>query len=229
MEIDILGIDLAEQIFRLHGADRRGRVLHRAKVSRGSLFESVRTLKPRVVVMEACSSAHHWARRFQSLGTEVQLISLQYVAPFVKTNRNDRNDAEVIVEAASRLIMPGAQRLRSSPHGHVCRLSPGAYLGSSRRDHLPLQPMPPVLVNHSDRLFTNWDAGPLCTAAGPESWGFGQSIGRSAKVLALPYDSLTNTGPNSGYVKGEYCCWKTGEKVFSRKADRRAGAPVRRA
>src|SRR5476649_2480195 len=105
MEIDILGIDLAKQVFQLHGADRRGRVLHRAKVSRGSLFESVRTLKPRLAVMEACSSAHHWARRFQSLGTEVRLISPQYVAPFVKTNKNDANDAAAIVEAASRPTM----------------------------------------------------------------------------------------------------------------------------
>ena len=63
MEIYILCTDLAKQVFQFHGADRRGRVLHRAKVSRGSLFESVRTLKPRLVVMEACSSAHHWARR----------------------------------------------------------------------------------------------------------------------------------------------------------------------
>ena len=55
--------------------------------------------------MEACSSAHHWARHFQSLGTEVRLISPQYVAPFVKTNKNDRNDAEAIVEAASRPTM----------------------------------------------------------------------------------------------------------------------------
>jgi transposase len=52
--------------------------------------------------MEVCSSAHHLARRFQSLGTEVRLISPQYIALFVKTNKNDRNDAEVIVEAASR-------------------------------------------------------------------------------------------------------------------------------
>jgi len=46
--------------------------------------------------MEACSSAHHWARRFQELGIEVHLISPQYVSPFVKTNKNDRNDAEAI-------------------------------------------------------------------------------------------------------------------------------------
>ena len=50
---------------------------------------------------EACSTAHHWARRFQSLGVEVRLISPQYVSPFVNTNKNDRNDAEAIGEAAS--------------------------------------------------------------------------------------------------------------------------------
>jgi transposase len=105
MEIDILGIDLAKEVFQLHGADRRGQAVHRAKVSRGSLAECVRTLKPRLVVMEACSTAHHWARRFQSMGTEVRLISPQYVTPFVKTNKNDRNDAEAIVEAASRPTM----------------------------------------------------------------------------------------------------------------------------
>jgi transposase len=64
MEIDILGIDLAKQVFQLQGADLRGRAVHRAKLSRGSLAESVRTLKPRLAVMEACSTAHHWARRF---------------------------------------------------------------------------------------------------------------------------------------------------------------------
>jgi transposase len=55
--------------------------------------------------MEACSTAHHWARRFQSLDIDVRLISPQYVAPFIKTNKNDRNDAEAIVEAASRPAM----------------------------------------------------------------------------------------------------------------------------
>jgi transposase len=88
MEIDILGIDLAKEVFQLHGADRRGRAVHRAKVSRGSLAECVRTLKPELVVMEACSSAHHWARRFQSMGTEVRLISPQYT---VRQNQQERS------------------------------------------------------------------------------------------------------------------------------------------
>lgn len=55
--------------------------------------------------MEACRSAHHWARRFQEMGVEVRLISPQYVTPFVKTNKNDRDDAEAIVEAAYRPAM----------------------------------------------------------------------------------------------------------------------------
>lgn len=94
MEIDILGIDLAKRVFQLHGADRRGQALHRSKVSRPALMETIRQLCPRTIAMEACSSAHHWARQFQALGIEVQLISPHYVKPFVKTNKNDRNDAE---------------------------------------------------------------------------------------------------------------------------------------
>ena len=105
MEIDVLGIDLAKRVFQLHGATRTGVVVHRSKVSRPALFEAITRLSPKLVVMEACSSAHHWARRLQGQGIDLRLISLQYVAPFVKTNKNDRNDAEAIVEAASRPAM----------------------------------------------------------------------------------------------------------------------------
>jgi transposase len=105
MGIDLLGIDLAKHVFQLHGADRHGHVLHRSKVSRTALVSTVRNLYPRVIAMEACGSAHHWARCFQDLGIEVRLISPHYVTPYVKTNKNDRNDAEAIVEAASRPTM----------------------------------------------------------------------------------------------------------------------------
>jgi len=105
MEIDVLGIDHAKQVFQLHGADRRV-MLCIGRRSRGVPSSNpMRTLNPRVVVMEACSTAHHWARSFQSIGIEVRLISPQYVTPFVKTNKNDRNDAEAIVEASSRPTM----------------------------------------------------------------------------------------------------------------------------
>jgi transposase len=105
MQVDVLGIDLAKRVFQLHGVDRSGRALHKSKVSRGSLLKAITDLGPRQVVMEACSSAQHWARRLMALGIEARLISPQYVTPFVKTNKNDRNDAEAIVEAASRPSM----------------------------------------------------------------------------------------------------------------------------
>jgi transposase len=105
MTIDILGIDLAKRVFQLHGADHHGRVLHRAKLARSAVIEAVTALAPRVIAMEACSSAHHWGRRFKAMGIEVRLVSPQYVTPFVKTNKNDRNDAEAIVEAACRPTM----------------------------------------------------------------------------------------------------------------------------
>lgn len=105
MNIDILGIDLAKRVFQLHGADRRGHALHGSKVMRAELLSTVRKLGPRVVAMEACSSAHYWGRRFQEMQIEVRLISPQYVTPFVKTNKNDANDAAAIVEAASRPTM----------------------------------------------------------------------------------------------------------------------------
>jgi transposase len=105
MEIDILGIDLAKRVFQLHGADRRGHAVHRSKVMRDGFVEAVRSLRPRIVAMEACSSAHHWGRCFREMVIEVRLISPQYVTPFVKTNKNDRNDAQAIAEAASRPTM----------------------------------------------------------------------------------------------------------------------------
>jgi transposase len=105
MNVDILGIDLAKRVFQLHAADAKGHATHRDRISRSRFLQTVSDLRPRVVAMEACGSAHHWGRQFQALGIEVRLISPQYVSPFVKTNKNDRNDAEAIVEAASRPAM----------------------------------------------------------------------------------------------------------------------------
>lgn len=68
MEIDILGVDLAKQIFQLHGADCRDRVVHRSKVLRSFFSETARTLNPKMVVMEAYRTVHHWARCLQSIG-----------------------------------------------------------------------------------------------------------------------------------------------------------------
>jgi transposase len=102
MNITVLGIDLAKNVFQLHGVDKRGNVLLRKTISRVKLTEYVQKLSPCLIGMEACGSSHYWARKFQSYGHEVKLMSPQFVKPYVKSNKNDRNDAEAICEAVTR-------------------------------------------------------------------------------------------------------------------------------
>ncbi len=102
MRIEVMGIDLAKQLFQLHGVDAQGRALVAKRVSRAKLVETVIHLAPRVVAMEACGGAHHWARRFRELGMEVRLLHPKFVRPYVKSAKNDARDAEAICEAALR-------------------------------------------------------------------------------------------------------------------------------
>ncbi len=103
--ITLLGIDLAKAVFQLHGVDERGKKMISKKIRREKLLPFIANLPACRIVMEACGGANYWARRYQALGHEVQLISPQFVKPFVKTNKNDQNDAEAITEAASRPSM----------------------------------------------------------------------------------------------------------------------------
>lgn len=105
MNISLLAIDLAKNVFQLHGVDERGQPVLRRQVSRKKLPQVVHDIPPCRVVMEACGSAHHWARRFQAMGHTVELIAAQFVTPFVKSQKNDRADAEAIAEAATRPTM----------------------------------------------------------------------------------------------------------------------------
>jgi transposase len=86
----------------LHGAAADGRVVFRRRLMRDQLSAFVLQQPPCRIAMEACASAHHWARHFASMGHHVQLISPQFVKPFVKGNKNDGNDAEAICEAMQR-------------------------------------------------------------------------------------------------------------------------------
>lgn len=104
-KVTMVGIDLAKNVFWLHGADERGRKVFSKKMSRAQLPEFVVNLQTCTIVMEACSSAHFWGRKFIKMGHEVKLISPQFVTPFVKSNKNDAKDSEAIVEAASRPSM----------------------------------------------------------------------------------------------------------------------------
>jgi len=102
MNIKLLAIDIAKNVFQLHGVDARGKVELKKTLKREELLGFIANFPQCTIVMEACSGANDWARRFQKQGHEVKLISPQYVKPFVKRNKNDANDAEAIAEAASR-------------------------------------------------------------------------------------------------------------------------------
>ena len=103
--VTTVGIDLAKNVFSLHGVDERGRVLLRRTVSRTKLSALVAQLSPCVIGMEACSGAHEWARRFSVFGHTVRLMAPKFVAPYRKNGKNDGNDAEAICEAVSRPTM----------------------------------------------------------------------------------------------------------------------------
>jgi len=97
-----IGIDLAKNSVHAFGVDAQGEVVFSRKLSRHALSAFIAQQPPCRVAMEACGSAHHWARTFQGFGYEVVLIAPQHVKPFVKTNKNDAADAEAICEAAQR-------------------------------------------------------------------------------------------------------------------------------
>ena len=98
----MIGVDLAKSVFQLHAASMTGQPKFRKKLSRQSFSRFMAEQPPAVVVMEACGSAHYWAREMIRLGHEVKLIAPHYVKPFVKRQKNDAADAEAIVIAAQR-------------------------------------------------------------------------------------------------------------------------------
>lgn len=105
MNITTLGIDLAKNVFQLHGVDAHGKRVLEKRLLREELMNFIANIPACVIIMEACSSAQYWARQFRKLGHEVKLISPQYVTPFVKRHKNDKNDAAAIVEAGTRPSM----------------------------------------------------------------------------------------------------------------------------
>ena len=102
MEITTYGLDLAKSVMQLHWVDMEAGEIHRKQLKRRRLLEFFANRQPGVVAMEACGSAHYWARELLKLGHEVRLIAAQFVRPFVKTNKNDAADAAAIWETVQR-------------------------------------------------------------------------------------------------------------------------------
>ena len=105
MKITTIGIDLAKNLFQVHGADAEGHVVLRKKLRRSEVLAFFTNQEPCLVGMESCSGAHYWARELTALGHEVRLIPARYVKPYVKTNKNDAADAAAICEAVTRPTM----------------------------------------------------------------------------------------------------------------------------
>jgi len=100
MNIETLGIDIAKNVFQLHGVNRAGHVVLKRRVMRDQLIAVLARIKPCTIAVEACTGAFYWQRKFEALGHQVRIISPQYVKPFVRRQKNDGNDAEAICVAA---------------------------------------------------------------------------------------------------------------------------------
>jgi transposase len=104
-EVTTIGLDIAKSVFQVHGIDAAGTVLVQRKLTRARLRPFFEKLPPCLVGIEACATAHHWARELKSLGHEVRLLPPAYVKPYVKRQKNDMADAEAICEAVTRPTM----------------------------------------------------------------------------------------------------------------------------
>jgi transposase len=104
-QISTIGLDLAKNVFQLHGIDASGKVVLRRQLRRGQVEKFFAALEPCLVGVEACGSAHHWARVIGRYGHQVRLMPPAYVKPYVKRNKNDGRDAEACCEAVTRPTM----------------------------------------------------------------------------------------------------------------------------
>ena len=105
MQAITIGLDLAKHWFQVHGVDAAGRIVVKRRLRRAEVVEFFRDREPCLVGMEACATAHHWARELISLGHEVKLMPPAYVKAYVKRNKNDVADAAAICEAVTRPSM----------------------------------------------------------------------------------------------------------------------------
>ena len=131
MKITTIGIDLAKTVFQVHGVDERGKAVLRKQLKRKDVLSFFANLEPCLIGMEACGSAHYWASKLSELGHTVRLMAPQFVKPYVKTNKNDRNDAEAICEAVGRPNMRFVP-VKTAPSKRCCRCT-GRARGSSTR------------------------------------------------------------------------------------------------
>ena len=105
MQITTIGLDIAKNVFQVHGIDATEKVVVRKQLRRGQVLAFFKALAPCLIGMEACATAHYWARELTKLGHQVRLMPAKDVKAYVKRNKNDAADAEAICEAVRRPTM----------------------------------------------------------------------------------------------------------------------------
>ena len=105
IEMSVVGLDVAKNVFQVHGVDRRGETVLRRRLRRSQVAEFFRQRIPCLIGIEATQGPHYWARVLRTLGHAVRLVAPQFVKPYLKSQKNDANDAEAICEAVSRPSM----------------------------------------------------------------------------------------------------------------------------
>src|SRR4249919_775419 len=105
MQITTIGLDIAKNVFKVHGIDAKEKVVARKQLRRSQVITFFKALPPCLIGMEACATAHYWARELTKLGHEVRLMPAKDVKAYVKRNKNDAADAEAICEAVRRPTM----------------------------------------------------------------------------------------------------------------------------
>ena len=104
-EVITIGLDIAKSVFQVHGVDGAGVVVIRKRISRAKVLVFFADLRPCLIGIEACPSAHHWGRELEGLGHTVRLMPPSYVKAYLKRSKNDANDAAAICEAVTRPSM----------------------------------------------------------------------------------------------------------------------------
>lgn len=124
-EINVIGLDLAKNVFHVHAVDETGDVVLRKQLRRSQVRNFFAKLPPCLIGMEACGGAHYWARTLSEFGHDVRMMAPAFVKPYLKSNKNDRNDAEAICEAVQRpqmrFVMPKTPEQQAILHLHRAR------------------------------------------------------------------------------------------------------------
>src|SRR5215470_1562101 len=119
MQITTIGLDIAKNVFQVHGIDATEKVVVRKQLRRAQVIKFFAALPPCMIGMEACATAHYWAREFTKLGHQVRLMPAKDVKAYVKRNKNDAADAEAICEAVGRPTMRFVQVKSAEQQGRL--------------------------------------------------------------------------------------------------------------